>query len=136
MPRLEIGSSVVWDLSSYDFTGFQQDDEQLSKKFQLGSTGVNAQLCLYPKGRRSCSSWGMAGLYLCVDKPVTVKYTWQSGSSEVKTSERDFSLAPLGEDGTPLGLGGPDFMPISETNGSITFRILSVELPVSTLRFS
>ena len=77
----------------------------------------------------------MAGLYLRVDKPVTVKWTWQSGSSEVKTEERDFSQE-LCSDGTPNGWGDEDFMPISEANGSVTLRVLSVQLPGSTLRFS
>ena len=131
-PRREIGSSLVWDLSSYDFTGFRQDDEQWSEGFQISSTGITAWLGLYPKGEVN-SSEGMAGLYLFVDKPAVVKWTWQSGSGEVETSERDFSQDC---DGTPDGYGWRNFMPISETNGSVTLRILSVQLPGSKLRFT
>ena len=135
LPCLEIDAPMMWNLFSYDFAGFWKGDHQLSDKFQLGSTGVNAQLCLYPKGRRFCSLQGKAALFLRVDKPVTVKWTWQSGGGEVKTSERDFSQE-LCSDGTPAGWGDEDFMPISEANGSITLRILSVQLPGSTLCFS
>ena len=130
LPRLEIGSSVVWDLSSYDFTAFYEDELQPSEKFQIGSTGVTAWLGLYPRGE-SDSSEGMAGLFLYVDQPATVKWTWQSGSGEVKTEERD-----LRSGRTVSWHGQPDFMPISETNGSITLRILSVRMKGSTLRFS
>ena len=121
-------------MSSYDFTGFRKPKSQLSEKFQIGSTGVTAWLSLYPKGD-GASSEGMAGLFLFVDQPAKVKWIWQSGSSEVKTFEHDFSQE-LCSDGTPNGWGDEDFMPISEANGSVTLRILSVQSPGSTLRFS
>ena len=134
LPRLQIGSSMEWDLSSYDFTAFGKDEVQQSEKFQLGSTGVTAWLRLYPRGHRK-SSEGMAALFLQVDQPAKVKWTWQSGGGEVKTLERDFSKAQKNSDGMPDGYGDMDFMPISEANGSVTLRIISVQLPVSTLRF-
>ena len=124
---------VVWDLSGYDFTDFGQDDEELSEDFQIGSTGITASLSLYPRGEAN-SSEGMAGLFLEVDKPAMLSWTFQSGSGEVWAMERDFSQDWLG-DGLCNEWGEPDFMPISETNGSITLRILSVQMPGSTLRF-
>ena len=127
-------SSIVWDLSGYDFADFRKGQKEWSEKFQLGSSGVTAWLELCPKGHwRSLE--GQAGLFLNVDQPAVVKWSCQSGSGEVKTLERDFSKE-LRPDGTPWGRGWCDFMPFSETNGSITLRILSVQLPGSTLRFS
>ena len=131
VPRLH--SCMVWDLSGYDFSGFLKGQSQESEKFQLLSSGVTASLRLYPKGS-SLSSEGKAALFLHVDKPATVEWTCQSGSGAVKTSLDDFK--DLQSDGTPKGWGRPNFMRISETNGSITFRILSVQLPGSKLRFS
>ena len=124
---------IVWDLSGYDFSNFRKGQLQESEEFQLNS-GVTAWLDLYPKGD-SESSEGKAALYLSVDKPATVKWTFQSGSGEVWTTERDFSQAALNPDGTPEGWGRPDFMPVSKANGSVTLRILSVQVPGSTLRF-
>ena len=132
---IQLHSCRVWDLSGYDFSGFCKGQCQKSEKFQLGSSAVTAWLELYPKGH-SNSSVGRAGLYLHVDKPAMVKWTWQSGSGEVKISERDFSKARLTAGGTPDGWGNTDFMPISETNGSVTLHILSVQLPGSALRFA
>ena len=126
--------SVLWDLSGYDFRRFRQGESEKSEKFQLLSSGLTAWLELYPKGRRD-SSEGQAGLYFFVDKPAMVKWTWQLGSGEVKTEERDFSKARKNPDGTPYGRGWPDFMPISEANSSVALRILSVQLPGSKLRF-
>ena len=131
-PRLEIGSSMVWDLSSYDFTAFTKGKQHRGEKFQIGSTGVTACLSLFPRGH-SKSSKGKAGLFLYVDQPAKVKWTWQSGSGRVKTEERDFVKD---WDGTPYGWGDRSFMPISEANGSVTLRILSVQMKGSTLRFS
>ena len=131
---LQLHSALVWDLSSYDFGDLRKGQCQKSEKFQLGSSGVTAWLDLRPKGH-SESFEGMAGLFLWVDKPAVVKWTWQSGSREVQTSERDFSK-DLRPNGTPGGWGWHNFMPISETNGSVTLRILSVQVPGSKLRFS
>ena len=127
-------SSVLWDLSGYDFSGFRKGECQKSEKFQLLSSGLTAWLELYPKGRRD-SSEGQAGLYFFVDTPAMVKWTWQSGSGEVRTVERDFSKNSSNADGTPKGCGWHNFMPISEANSSITLQILRVQLPSSTLRF-
>ena len=126
--------AVGWDLSGYNFTAFGKGRWQLSERFQIGSTGVTAWLSLYPRGSAH-SSEGKAALYLHVDKPAKVKWTWQSGGGEVQTEERDFSKE-FKSDGTPNGWGWHSFMPISETNGSITLRILSVQLPGSKLRFA
>ena len=127
-------SSILWDLSGYDFSGFRKGECQKSEKFQLLSSGLTAWLLLYPKGGPTASE-GKATLYLRVDKPATVKWSCQSGSGEVQTSERNFSK-DLRPNGTPDGYGWRNFMPISEANGSITLRILSVQLPGSKLRFS
>ena len=62
-----------------------------------------------------------------IDRPAMVKWTWQSGGGEVETEERDFSKAQKDPDGAPFGYGEADFMPISEANGSVTLRILSVQ---------
>ena len=132
---LQLHSSMVWDLSSYDFADFRKGQSQESDKFQLLSSGVIARLGLYPKGHAN-SSEGMAGLFLWVDKPCKVKWTCQPGSREVKTEERDFSQASLNPNGTPQGWGNRNFMRISETNGTVTLRILSVQAPGSTMRFS
>ena len=130
---LEIGASLVWDLSTYDFTNIPKGHVQRSETFQL-PCGVNAWMHLRPKGH-SKSSDGRAALFLHVDKPATVKWTLQSGSSKVFATEHDFSK-DLDKDGKPSqGWGWHDFMPISETNGSITLRILSVHLPGSELRY-
>ena len=130
-PHLGLGSSMVWDLSKYDFTNFTKCQSQLSDAFQLPN-GVNAWLNLEPKGH-SQSSEGMAGLYFHVDKPAVLKWTWQSGSGRAVTSKRDFSKE-LDKDGKPVGWCCFNFMPISETNGSITLRVPSVQLPGSALR--
>ena len=126
-------TSITWDLSKYDFTNFTKSQLQHSETFQLPN-GINAWLSLHPKGD-SRSAEGMAALFFGVDKPATVKWTAQSCTGKVLTAERDFSKN-LGEDGKPLGWGWHDFMPISQSNGSITVRILSVELPGSNLRFT
>ena len=126
-------ASVLWDLSSYDFADFRKGQSRESAIFPLLSSGVTASLRLYPQGH-STSSEGKAGLYLTVDKPCKVKWTCQSGSREVKTEERDFS--EKWNNLSTYGWGWHNFMPISKTNGSITLRILSVQLPGSTLRLS
>ena len=133
VPRLELGSSMVWDLSKYNFTNFEKDQAQLSETFQLPA-GVHAWLELYPQGSAN-SSHGMASLFLVVDKPAVVKWTWRSGKAEVKTVEHDFSKAALDKDGKPQGWGIHNFMPIFESNRSITLRILRVHLPGSSLHF-
>ena len=125
---------LVWDLSGYDFSGFRKGQCQGSEKFQLLSSGLTAWLELGPKGSSS-SSEGQAALYLHVDKPAVVKWSCQSGSGAVGTLERDFSK-DLRPNGTPGGYGWRNFMPISEANGSVTLRILSVQVPGSKLRFS
>ena len=121
-------SSIVWDLSSYDFTGFCQNQYEWSEGFQLLSSGVTAWLKIYPKGH-SKSYEGQAALFLRVDKPAIVKWSWQSGSGEVETCERDFS------EKWNNSWGRSNFMPSSEANCSVTLRILSVQLPRSQLRF-
>ena len=131
VPRLEIGTSLVWDLSTYDFSNFKKDQEEISETFQLPN-GINAWLNLKPKGEAR-SSEGMAALFLWLETPAVVKWTWQSNSGKVITMECDFSK-DLGKGGKPVGWGIRSFMPISETNGSITLRVLSVQLPGSTLR--
>ena len=131
-PRLEVGSSLVWDLSKYDFTKFTKDQVQRSETFQLPH-GITAWLSLFPKG---FSSKRMAAVDLQVDRPAIVQWTWQSGAGRVSTEERDFSKTTLHQDGKPDGWGHLHFLPISETNGSITLRLRSVQLPASTLRLS
>lgn len=79
-------SSIVWDLSRYDFSDFTKDQSQWSEKFQLLS-GATASLRLYPKGQVD-SVEGMAPVYLCVDKPAIVKWTWQSGRGEGSAAVR------------------------------------------------
>ena len=126
-------SKVVWDLSTYDFTNFKKDQEQISETFQLPN-GINAWLNLKPKGEAR-SSEGMAALFLWLETPAVVKWTWQSNSGKVITMECDFSK-DLGKGGKPVGWGIRSFMPISETNGSITLHVLSVQLLGSTLRLT
>ena len=131
-PRLEIGASLVWDLSKYDFTNFTKSQSQLSETFQLPN-GINARLALCPKGH-SKSSEGMAPLFLCLQKPVILKWILQRGSGEGFIAEADLSKK-LWHDGTPMVWGLRNFMPISEAkNGSITFRVLGIQLPGSSLR--
>ena len=130
-PRLELGSSLVWELWKYDFTKFTKNQSQLSKTFQL-PCGVNAWLDLEPKGH-SNSSERMAALFLWVDQPALVKWTWQSNTGNVVTMEHNF-CKDLDKDGKLASIGRVNFMPISETKGSITVRILSVRLPGSELR--
>ena len=127
-----IQMAIVWDLSSYDFSNFRKGQCQESEKFELLSSGVTGWLKLYPKGDGN-SSVGRAGLFLFVNKPAVVKWTCQSGSDEVKTEERDFSKDMI--NGKPDGFGNASFMSMSETNGSITVRILTVQLPGSALIF-
>ena len=123
-PRLELGSSWVWDLSIYDFSKVAKGQVQRSEPFQLPN-GINAWLSLCPKGYFD-SSEGMAALFLFVCKPAIVRLTWQSASGRAKSMEHDFS-SDLDEDGHPRRWGDANFMPISETNGSITLRILSIQ---------
>ena len=126
---------MLWDLSSYDFADFRKGQWQWSTGFQLLSSGVTAWLELFPKGNAKSSN-GQAALFLWVNKPAVVKWSCQSGSGAVSTGEWDFSNASSDPDGTPDGWGWLDFMPISEANGSITLRILSVQVPGSKLRFN
>ena len=130
-PRREVGSSLVWDLSTYDFSDFTKGNGQLSDTVMLPN-GINAWLFLFPKGR-SDSSEGMAALYFIVDRPAIAMWTVQSRLGQVMTAVYDFSK-DLDNNGKPLGQGWSDFMPISETNDSITLRILSVQLPGSAMR--
>ena len=130
VPRLEIGTSMVWDLSKYNFSNFEKDQVQFSETFQLPA-GVHAWLEFYPQGC-ALSSRSMAGLFLCVDQPAVVKWAWRS-RGEQKTAENDFSKAL--KQGKPQASGIHNFMPICENNGSITFRVLRVRLPNSRLYF-
>ena len=125
-----IGSSLVWDLSSYDFSHFTRNKSQLSDEFQI--SGIKAWLELCPKGC-SKSSRSNAAVFLWLERPARVKWTLQSALGEPMTFERDFSTA-VNEQGKPKGRGSPDFMPISDTNGSITIRILSIQTVGSKLR--
>ena len=127
LESLKLNSSIVWDLSSSDFADFRKGQGHWSGTFQLLCSGITAMLELYPKGRED-SGMGKAGLVLHVERPATVNWTWQSGSGEVKTQEHrfqrewDYFVCR-------------DFGPTRPTIRSITFRILSVQLPGSTLRF-
>ena len=122
-------SSIVWDLSSYDFSNFTKERWQESEKFQLLSSGVMASLHLCPKGQVD-SAEGLAPLYLSVNKPCIVKWTWQTGSGQTMTLDHVFGKDMNGQ----LSAWGGDFIPVSQVNGSIIIlRILSVQLQGSSL---
>ncbi|CAE7353663.1 RSPRY1 [Symbiodinium natans] len=116
---------LTWDLSGYDFAHFTEKRQQFSENFQLGASGVEAKLCLTPK-----ASPDKAGVLLFVSEPVWVKCRCQSGSWE-RTLEHEFAKT---EDGSLLGCGWPKSIPISFLTSGITFHLLSVRRPGSSLR--
>ncbi|CAK9025224.1 unnamed protein product [Durusdinium trenchii] len=117
--------SFVWDLSSYDFTNFTEEQEQLSEKFQLGASGVEAWLDLRPKATPD-----KAGLFFWVSEPVWVKWRFQVGSWE-DTIEWEFAKK---EDGSISGYGWPKAIPISNLASGIAFHLPSVRRAGSSLR--
>ena len=133
VPSPRVGSSLVWDLSGYDFSTFIKGQVKKSEKFQLGRSGITAWLDLRPKGD-SDSEEGKAALFLWVDKPAVVKFTAHYSGGPVFEFKWDFQVDH--EKGGALSRGWPNFMPISETNGSITFHLVSVQATGSKLRFT
>ena len=127
LPSLAVGSSLVWDLSGYDFSTFAKGQSKTSEEFELGSSGIRAWLDLYPKGDAN-SKEGMAGLFLWVDKPAKVKWTVQYNGEGVRSLNYDFKVDAWNR-------GWPNFMPISQTNSSITFYLESVQVTGSKFRF-
>ncbi|CAK9060522.1 unnamed protein product [Durusdinium trenchii] len=116
----------TWDLSGYNFTNFTEDQQQLSEKFQLGASGVEAWLDLRPK-----ASPDKASLFLWVSEPVWVKWRFQAGSWE-NTLEWDFQQNADG--GDPLNRGWGKAIPISNLASGIAFHLLSVRRAGSSLR--
>ena len=120
---MKIGKSLVWDLAGYDFSNFAIDQAELSEQFHISN--VNVWLSLWPKGS-SESEEGKAALFLFVDQPVVLRWSMQWGNNRPQIEQHDFS-------NTSEGWGDSDFMPSSETKGSITIRILATSVPGSTL---
>ena len=117
--------SLKWDLSTYDFTNFTEDQEQLSDEFQLGASGVEAWLELHPK-----ASPDKASLYLHVSEPVWAKWRCQVGSWE-DTTEWEFAKEA---DGSLNGYGFEEAIPFSDLASGIAFDLLSVRRAGSSLR--
>ena len=135
--RLDIGKSLVWDLSNYDFTSFTPGQFQCSETFQL-SSGIKAWLQFYPGGggplpsrsptRMSAASQRRkAGVCLFVDWPCWVKWTCQCDLGEPVSLEHEFSESPEGAGWCPT---------VSQSVRSITLRILRVQVKGSSLWFS
>ena len=116
---------LTWDLSNYDFTNFTKKQEQLSEKFQLGASGVEAWLDLRP-----VASANRASLYLRVSEPVCAKWRFQVGRWE-DTTEHEFAKK---EDGSISGHGWKKKIPISDLSSNITFHLLSVRREGSSLQ--
>ena len=136
VPRLDIGSSLVWDLSNYDFTSFTLDQFQPSETFQLPS-GIKARLQFYPgpapSSRPSRTGWtqsaarrNAASVCLFVDRPCWVKWTWQCDGLEAMCREHEFSE---NEEGAGWFL-------MSRSVHRITLRILSLQVKGSSLCFA
>ena len=115
MPRVELDSPILWDLSTFDFA-----TEKVSPEFQLPG-GVEADLRIYPNN--VCH--GLDELYLFMNKQVRIKGTVQFDSREA----RAFELTEADRCATIA-----KFEP-SECPEQITLRVLSVQAEGSELRF-
>ena len=111
MPRVELDSPMVWDLSTFDFSTHKESPE-----FQLPG-GVEAHLRIRP----NCLGNGIDNLYLFLHQQVHIKGTVQLDGREAKafelTEAKCVRIKP------------------SERPKSVTLRILSVQAEGSELRF-
>lgn len=122
-----LGTSFVWDLSSYNFTNMRKGHKQKSDNFQI-SPSISARLQVYPKGR-SGSLPDMAAVHLRLDRPARVRFTLQSGQALRTAFHEDYV-----EDAANRSYGWNSVVATSAANNNITLKLLSVQPGNSSVR--
>ena len=122
-----LGTSFVWDLSSYNFTNMRKGHKQKSDNFQI-SPGISARLQVYPKGR-SGSLPDMAAVHLRLDRPARVRFTLQWGQALRTAFHEDYV-----EDAANRSYGWNSVVATSAANNNITLKLLSVQPGNSSVR--